>query len=238
MVGLALAALIPPLYLIRLVYKMDKIEKEPFSLIRKLFLFGVLSVIPTIVLELLADQVLMLVPAPMDVLIILENFLGVALMEEGMKFLFLKAGSWKHPAFNYRFDAVVYAVTVSLGFAAAENVMYVFENGMSTALVRAITSIPGHAIFGLYMGVHYGEAKCAQDEGNEFRMKQELRKAVIIPMLLHGFYDWSLSTDWEWMVFAFLIYIVLLDIISIRFIRKFAREDRKTDPYAPDVPVE
>ena len=56
---------------------------------------------------------------------ILLAFLVVAVVEEGTKFWMLKRRTWNHPAFNYRFDGIVYAVFVSLGFAAYENTTYV-----------------------------------------------------------------------------------------------------------------
>ena len=38
--------------------------------------------------------------------------------------------------------AIVYSVCVAMGFAAAENIMYIFSFGIGVAPIRAITSIP------------------------------------------------------------------------------------------------
>ena len=76
----------------------------------------------------------------------------VGLIEEGSKFFFLYRFTWKDKAFNYRFDGIVYAVFVSLGFAALENVFYVFNYGTGVALQRALLTIPGHMSFAVYMG--------------------------------------------------------------------------------------
>lgn len=43
---LLLAALLPPLFLMIKIYKLDKVEKEPGGLIVKLLIFGVLTTIP------------------------------------------------------------------------------------------------------------------------------------------------------------------------------------------------
>ena len=69
--------------------------------------------------------------------------------------------SWRNPNFNYLFDAVVYAVFVSLGFAAFENIKYVFTYGLSVALTRAVTAVPGHLSFSVFMGIFYGGPSCA-----------------------------------------------------------------------------
>lgn len=144
---LLLAALLPPLFLMIKIYKLDKVEKEPGGLIVKLLIFGVLTTIPAAFLEGFLISLVGGVISPKTTLFILvENFFCVGLVEEGVKYFALKKGSWNHPAFNYTFDGIVYAVAVSIGFAAAENVLYVMEYGMATAGVRAVTSIPGHCI--------------------------------------------------------------------------------------------
>ena len=93
--------------------------------------------------------------------VILLAFLVVAVVEEGCKFFFLYRRTWHDPNFNFRFDAIVYAVFVSLGFAAFENVKYVFSYGLSVALPRAILAVPGHMGFAVFMGIFYGRAKRA-----------------------------------------------------------------------------
>ena len=156
---LLLAAVIPPLILLRGIYRLDKIEKEPAGMIKRLLWWGVISAIPAIALEELAAILIFRSGLRMDIMILIENFVGVALVEEGCKYFFLKKKTWNDPEFNYRFDAIVYAVSVSLGFAAIENIFYVVFSGLGTAVVRAFLSIPGHCIFGIYMGYYYGKAR-------------------------------------------------------------------------------
>lgn len=118
---LLLAALLPPLFLMIKIYKLDKVEKEPGGLIVKLLLFGVLTTVPAAFLESVLIGAVGSVISPKTTLFILvENFFCVGLVEEGVKYFALKKGSWNHPAFNYTFDGIVYAVAVSIGFAAAE----------------------------------------------------------------------------------------------------------------------
>ena len=96
-------------------------------------------------------------------------FLIVGPAEEGFKYLLLKNRTWKSPHFNCQFDGVVYAVFVSLGFALWENIGYVLRYGFATAVARAVTAIPGHACFGVFMGVLYGVAKRQALAGDEAR---------------------------------------------------------------------
>ena len=229
---LLLAALIPPLFLIVQVYRMDKIEREPMGLIVKLFFFGVLAVIPTAIVESAGSVVVFqglfagsngLIPQ------LVEYFLIVALVEESFKYLFLKIGSWKNPAFDYCFDAIVYAVTVSLGFAAFENIGYVYSFGIQIAGLRAFTAIPGHCIFGIFMGHYYGLAKMAEADGNEAAKKRLLRRALWVPVLLHGFYDFTASSGNEVMTIVFFAFIIFLDVVAIRQIKDYSRGDTRVD---------
>ena len=102
-----------------------------------------------------------------------ENFLVVACTEELCKRLPVRHIFWRHRAFDYRFDAVVYCVFSALGFAALENVLYVADSGFRTAVMRALLSVPGHFFFAVYMGVYLGEAKSAETRG--LRRQQRLR---------------------------------------------------------------
>ena len=222
---LLLAAVIPPLILLRGIYRLDKIEKEPAGMIKRLLWWGVISAIPAIALEELAAILIFRSELRMDIMILIENFVGVALVEEGCKYFFLKKKTWNDPEFNYRFDAIVYAVSVSLGFAAIENIFYVVFSGLGTAVVRAFLSIPGHCIFGIYMGYYYGKARYEQTHGQAERAKSFLLLSVLIPTLLHGFYDYLLSTENETAILIFIVFVVVMDIAAWRSVRRFSRED-------------
>jgi len=205
------AAILPGLYLVYYVYQQDKIEKEPTDLLVKLLGFGALSVVFAVIMEGLADSVLTsFFDKKSTTYLLLENFLGVALVEEYGKYFVLKRLTWRDKAFDYRFDAVVYAVCASMGFAILENILYVFEHGMSVAILRAVTSLPGHCIFGIYMGLYYGEAKLCEARGNIKGMNSQLSSALWVPVFLHGLYDYCLSGNGDLALF-FIIYVLVLD---------------------------
>ena len=154
------AALAPAVLLFFYIRKKDKVEPEPMKLLLLMALGGALTTIPAAILELIGGAVLGIVfTEGSPVFNFIESFFIVALAEEGCKYIVLLLTSWWSKEFNYTYDAVVYAVSVSLGFAALENVLYVFQGGFSTAILRALTSVPGHMIFAVFMGYHYGIAK-------------------------------------------------------------------------------
>ncbi|MBQ7680949.1 MAG: PrsW family intramembrane metalloprotease, partial [Oscillibacter sp.] len=143
-----LAALLPAVFLLHYIYCHDTIEPEPPGLLLLLVLSGVVAALLASVLEGLGEWILKRFLYQGDPLYtVLLAFLVVAVIEEGVKFFFLKRTTWNHPAFNYRFDGVVYSAFVSLGFAAFENLYYIFGYGLSVALPRAVLAIPGHLSF-------------------------------------------------------------------------------------------
>ena len=189
---LILAALAPPLILMGIIYRLDQIEREPPGLLWSLFLRGVLAMVPILVLEMLADQFIDFFYWRPMVYLFLAYFVVPGFIEEGIKYRVLRRRTWNEPNFNYRFDGVVYGVFVSLGFAAVENVMYVLTSGFSTAVVRAIFSIPGHAMFGVVMGAALGQAKWLAAHGQGQQAAAFLRRAWLLPAILHGAYDFLL----------------------------------------------
>jgi len=218
---LILAALIPPLVLMGVIYRMDKIEREPPRMMMGLFFKGLLAMFPILILELLAAQFVDFFPWSYLGYLFLSYFCIPGFIEEGVKYRVLKKNTWNDPNFNFRFDAVVYSVFVSLGFAAVENVMYVLTNGFSTAVLRAIFSIPGHAMFGVVMGVGVGTAKWMETLGQRQQAQALLRRAWLTAAVLHGFYDFLL-VGFGWIFYPYFIGLV---IYVVRLLRKSARED-------------
>lgn len=226
-------AVVPAIVLMVLVYQQDKIEHEPVWLIAKLFGFGCLSTFLAMILEIIADRIITAaIPNTGSWLyLIISNFIGVAIIEEGCKLLFVHIGTWNSPEFNYRYDGIVYAVAVSLGFAALENIEYVFNFGIQVAPSRGILAIPLHCICGIFMGHYYGEAKMAQVRGYSGAEKRNHFFSLFVPMMLHGFYDFAASSENDVITVIFFVYVIVLDIIAFRSVRKFSREDMPLSDY-------
>lgn len=218
---LVAAALLPPLVLMGVVYRMDRLEREPPALLAGLFLRGVLAVFPILILELLASQFVDFFYWQPLVYLFLTYFVIPGFVEEGVKFRVLRRRTWNEPNFNYRFDGVVYAVFVSLGFAAVENVLYVLTSGFSTAVLRAIFSIPGHAMFGVIMGLSFSQASWAQRHGQREQAAAQQKRAWLLPALLHGAYDFLLVGFGG----LFYVYFFGLVLYVVRLLRRAARED-------------
>ena len=231
---LLLAALVPAAFLMVQVYRLDRIEKEPAGLLLKLVLFGALSGVVAGAIEGALTRVLDVTLGGGMLRLVLENFLAVALVEEACKRWVVLKFAWNHPAFDYRFDAVVYCVFSALGFAALENILYVAEDGFAVAVSRALLSVPGHCFFAVYMGIYLGQAKMAKRAMQWYYIElpdespgQYLRASLLVPTLLHGFWDFSLSVGGGLMTVLFYLFVLAFFIDAYRKLRFAAGSDEQ-----------
>ncbi len=225
---LIIAAVVPAVALLIWTYKRDRLEKESPRLLLRLVIAGVLSSLIALVLERVFSWILdSTVPQSSAAYNIILYFIIVAFAEEGSKFFMLWLRSWKNPEFNCLYDGVVYAVFVSLGFAIWENISYVLSYGFGTALVRAVTAIPGHACFGVFMGIFYAYARKVYNQGQK-PLSVFLRiLAIIIPALIHGTYDYIATMQTEGSTWYFVIFIAVLFVISFLLVWQTSKKDQR-----------
>lgn len=180
------AAILPSILLLLYIWKKDP-QKEPTSWLIKAFLWGVAICIPVAILELGIDSALYGGGNPTTLLgTTIRAFFVAAIPEEAAKLLVLWLLLRKNPYFDEHFDGIVYAVCVGLGFAAIENVSYIFsaeEEWISVAISRALLAVPGHYAFAILMGYYY----------SRYHFVDHSRKTaacvLLIPVLAHGIYD-------------------------------------------------
>ena len=222
-----LAAVLPALFLMRYVYRLDIADREPKSMLFSLALWGVVAALASILLERLGVNLLSLYfneSGPTYTVVF--AFLVVAVVEEGTKFVFLKLRTWRDPNFNYRFDGVVYAVFVSLGFAAFENIRYILGYGLTIAFTRAVLAIPGHMGFAVFMGVFYGRAKRCEHLGDNRGKNVNLFAGYLSAVLLHGFYDSCVMIGTVMSTLIFYAFVAVMYEVVIRLIKKESVTDR------------
>ena len=187
---LLLSAIAPVIVVIIFIYFMDKHEKEPARQLIVNFLLGaVVSIIITTFLYVIID-----IPLPLhNKTSVFEQFIKaffvVGLTEEFSKYIIVRYYAQPHKEFNEPFDGIIYAVMVSMGFAATENLMYVFQGGMEAAIMRAFTAVPAHATFAILMGYFMGKAKFSNN-----RVIVNLT-GLFLAALFHGTYDFFLFID-------------------------------------------
>lgn len=222
-----LAAIIPAIFLMRYIYKHDTIEKEPASLLGSLVLCGVGAALVASVLEWLGELILDITLSPRSpYYLVVFAFVVVAAVEEGAKLFFLHKRTWNDWNFTHLFDGVVYSAFVSLGFAAYENIRYVFSYGLSVALPRALFAIPGHLGFSVFMGIFYGRAKLCENRGSKTGKHINLLLGYLSAVCLHGFYDACAMSGSHAAAIAFYVFVAIMYIVVYQVVKKASQTDR------------
>ena len=208
-------ALAPIAFFFTYVYLRDKYDREPLKYLIITFVLGISTAAPIIYL---GDYIQEYTGLSIETSPFLYAFAVVALMEEGLKYLVLRWYNYPHKEFDEPYDGIMYGVAVSLGFAAIENVLYVFWSEgeeVETAMLRMFTAVPAHAAFGVLMGYFVGRAKFLE-KGKRWL---ERMKGLGAAILVHGAYDFFLFQGSDYLIpFAFvtLILSILLARMAIR----------------------
>ena len=227
-------AIIPTVVLMIFIYFQDNHEKEPISLLLKIFGLGVLSCIPVLIVEILGQLLNDLVFGGTKLMYYFSlAFFCVAPTEEFFKFMAAYLLTWRNKHFNYKFDGIVYCLFGSMGFAAIENVKYLIEGGnelttvMVTGIGRALLAIPCHAMCGIFMGYFYGNAKYLKSYGDRSGCRRNLFTGFAVAVCLHGFYDFCLFTGNVLFLILFVIFVIAADVLTIIRIVKAKKENAK-----------
>jgi RsiW-degrading membrane proteinase PrsW (M82 family) len=180
-------------------YLKDRFEPEPLRWVLKVFILGMLVVLPVVVIETIAEVVtgpflLVTVVAPT--------------VEELGKFAVVYIWVFHDTEFSEPMDGIIYAVTAALGFASLENLLYITQYarislsmGITVGVLRAILSVPGHALYSSIWGYALGVAKFRQG----IRRNEIILAGLALAILLHALFNFLILN-----VFGFVILIVFL----------------------------
>ncbi|MEX1307543.1 MAG: PrsW family glutamic-type intramembrane protease, partial [Eubacteriales bacterium] len=136
--------------------------------------------------------------------------------------------AYHSPEYNERLDGIVYCAFAALGFAAAENIGYVlttYEAYPSIVWIRAISAVPVHLMVGITMGYYLSLSKYSTSEAEAARNK---RRSLMVPVLLHGTYDFILFLQIPVLLLVLIPFVIYLWVSGIKKLNRFYRESRDT----------
>lgn len=182
-----IAALAPVAVLFYYIYRKDQFQKEPVKELLKAFGLGVASVFASFIISGPLGVMGFYPSTPHNLLgAVCVSFFGAAIPEEIAKFVLFWLFVRKNRFFDEHMDGIVYAAVVSLGFAAFENIGYLLssDDWVSTGLMRALFSVPGHFFFGILMGYYYSLVRFDP-------LTPPINKYLVLgaPILAHGIFD-------------------------------------------------
>lgn len=231
-------AIIPVVIILTYIYLKDR-NKEPWPLLIKLFILGVLSCALVLLVSEVVFKIFPFMEKDTSYMTFFEimaySFIGVALIEEFCKWLMTYVGAYFNKAYDEVYDGVVYAVYVSLGFACLENILYVvLNNSIAVGISRGLLAVPGHACDAVFMGYYMSLAKVYASQGKKSLEKKNLVLSVLVPTILHGIYDFCLFSGIDIFLIVFLVFVVAMYIFSIKKIKLLAAQCKNTP--APQQP--
>ncbi len=154
-------------------------------------------------------------------LVIVESFVGVSLIEESAKWIWfvLFMRHWAH--FDRYTDGILYGCGLAAGFSLVEGILYgIVHLDAVQSLIRGLTAVPVHFMFGIIMGFLFARYKLESD--------RFFWLSLLIPVLLHGLYDFFILQEFAEMLMgaALLVFVGSLSL-SIWVCRTAYRVDRR-----------
>lgn len=200
---LAALAILPAMILLPWLYTRDAVHREPKRAVYRMYLLGGAIVLPAGLIEraMLNSRIV-----PGDGWLwsgLVTAFVVAGMVEEFLKAAIVDRGAVQRGLMKSPIDCMVYAGATALGFATVENILYVTSAGFSTALLRSVTAVPAHLMFGITMGTYFARSLW----GGVNRAW-----AYVAPALAHGVYDaFALSNSWLGDALLIVYLLVLLE---------------------------
>lgn len=188
--------------LVWLSYYLSKdAHPEPKKMILKIFLWGVVITIPVFFVQIGLAYLVGKINFNTTAASIIYWFFIIALSEEFFKYLVIRIKVLNSPNLDEPLDIMLYMVITALGFAALENILYLFSpigqmsfdqlvfRTLTVIFVRFIGATFLHTLCSAVIGYAVAISLC--DQKNRFL---EAGAGVVVAVLLHGLYDFSIMT--------------------------------------------
>ncbi len=218
-------ATIPAVIIVIYFYRKDKAKPEPKGLIIRIFLLGLFSTLPALILEMAISEFRGILQPYKILYPVFKAFIVVALVEESLKLFIIRRVAFRKKCFDEIMDGIVYAVVAGMGFACLENILYVLGKGLSVAILRAFTAIPLHAAVSVIMGYYIGMAKFSD---NKEKGRWLIWKGFLLAVFFHGLYDLCIFAVPLWnpfMALGIIPVLIWVIILARRNIKLALRQD-------------
>lgn len=217
MLGILSAGIAPGLAILSYFYLKDEYDAEPISVVFRAFVLGALLVFPIMFIQYVLETEGFVNSD------LVHAFFSASLLEEFFKWFILFYTVYQHIEFDEPYDGIVYGAAVSLGFATAENIMYLIANGLEFAVGRALLPVSSHALFGVIMGYYLGKGKFS----DSYKVKW-ISFSLLLPVVFHGIYDYILISFDSWfpVILPFMLFLWWLALRKAKIARSLSEEQK------------
>lgn len=168
---------------------------ESNKMVLKIFFWGMLAAIPAVFLEMGFFDMIKDFGLSGTIANILNIFIGVALIEEFLKYLIVRNQVLNHREFDEPIDAMLYMIIAALGFAAVENILILFQLGpailwgkaFELSIFRFLGATFLHTLSSGLIG--YFLALSILEKKGRIKL---LVLGISLATLLHGLYNFSI----------------------------------------------
>lgn len=182
-------------------YLRKDLHPEPKRMIIKIFLWGALITVPVFFVQISLAYLLGKIDINPVATTLIYWFLIIALSEEFFKYLVIKIKVINSPHLDEPLDIMLYMVVAALGFAALENILYLFspvgqmsfnqliDRTLIISFIRFIGATFLHTLCSAVIGYAVAISFC--DQKNR---RLEAASGVMVAVALHGLYNFSIMT--------------------------------------------
>ncbi|MBU2513767.1 PrsW family intramembrane metalloprotease [bacterium] len=212
---------LPGIFWLYYFYRKDVIEPEPKSLIAKTYLVGILVAVPVVIAE------IRLSPGSNS---LASAVIVAPVVEEFFKMLATYWFVFNNKEFDEPMDGIVYGASIALGFASIENAGYLYSayqmgQLQEVFIMRALLSVPGHALFSTIWGFGLGMIKFKKISIPVFCIM------LLLAMAGHGIFNFVAGTGDGYLVLLMVVIGLLWGVfhrnarraISVSPHRKFSK---------------
>jgi RsiW-degrading membrane proteinase PrsW (M82 family) len=187
--GFVVLSMLPALGIAGYVWYSDVTSNTPISFLALMFVVGGLftgyaGVLGEFGRQYFLNSIIEYTEAELTILLVLVFFLITAPIEELVKVFVIKFYAFDRLEFSGVVSGALFGAVVGLGFATAENALFISQDaGISAASRRALAG-PGHVIYSAIAGFYVGLARFNREHAGPL-----LLKGVLIAVLFHGLYN-------------------------------------------------
>ncbi|GEL03996.1 glutamic-type intramembrane protease PrsW [Rummeliibacillus sp. G93] len=202
----------PALALFSFFYLRNQMATEPRTTLFHTFIYGAILTFPILFLQFVVNE------EKIFSSVLMQDVLFSGVVEEFFKWFILLIAIYHHIEFDDPYDGVLYGVSISLGFATVENILYILSFGLDTAFMRALMPVSSHALFGVVMGYYLGRAKFT---GRNSSIRYQA-VSLALPMLLHIIFNFILTIEgkWAYIMLPFMLFLWWFALRKVKIAHK------------------
>ncbi len=208
-------AVLPSIIWLLFYLRKDK-HPEPNRMIIKIFFWGILATLGALVFEWLYQEVLKTLSLQNLVLVVI---IGMAFIEEYVKYFVVKTKVLKNPEFDEPVDAMLYLIIAALGFAAAENIFLLtglhvigvpLDQILGITLGRFLGAVFLHTLASGIIGYFLARSLLLRHKRKAF-----VGLGILAATCLHGIYNYIIIEIGPYNEHSIFLLIALLAIMAV-----------------------